>query len=677
MFEDREVPSQGELFHGSLFGESIPASIPARPAKRGQSKAAKKLPNFDQRQWQAVQAMADLLDSKDTLRPGEIGVEKEADPLAGGEGRPSLRLESVAGAGKSAVAMGAIEEAARKTGILLATFGKKIQLETEKRVKDYHPDSVVNGVSVISVRTINSLGDSLLHRNLSFGGGGYSQQNGAVVKPEYKAGDRRPKGRLYLDSGTSKRPEGRVNKYRDIAEEVAELPSLAEVLGKDDHNRVRVAPLLSLFNGCRVRMMRDPSPAQLKVLAKELGLEFLNPSAEGEGPWERLALAVQEITLKGLQLELFEYTGKDGVIDVYEGLIDGTDQLWLPFLMNAQPPANWKFRAAVVDEYQDLSPLQLWVVEQFLHADSPIVFVGDRRQCIFGFLGAGQSTFQYIEERYPGAALSLTDSYRCPEAHLALARHFHSKIRRAAALPPDPPGSSPSLLEAAEMYDLLRPGDVVLGRSNAALVQAGLHYLLQQKLDPKTGKLMGCRITVPGLSGLLNNAIDEVSQQWRKKTGASRLNFQRDFREALTHALNNCPAGDEDKFRLLDVLYEFAHDRQQGRTQREFCNFAATLVESPAIGSDKNTRGRAVVNFKTIHSFKGMEAPRVFVVSLGLTGDFFKSKMSHERWIEEMNLSYVALTRSTHELYLVPDFHAASMRDIGELMRKPVPRPAD
>lgn len=678
MLDGQQSPIQGDLFQGSLSGELPPASIAARPAKRTRAKTAKKLPNFDQRQWQAVREMADVLDSKDTLRPGEEGVEKERDPRAG-SGRPALRIESVAGSGKSSVAMGAIGEMSRVSGLLLATFGKKIQVETERRIRAYHPDTIVNDIPLISSRTVNSLGLAILNREINFGG--FSSAKGPGEKPA--PGERVYKGTVFFDYNTKKRPEGRVNKYREISEEVGELPSLAEVLGTDDRGIVRTSGLLKLFEFCRYRLIREPSADDIEALALELGLDFEDPQ-EPEEPsrkpwrskWERLADGVQEIIQKGLQMEPFEYTCDDGHIDVYSGLIDGTDQLWIPFMIGGKPAESKMFRCAVVDEYQDLSPLQLWVVTQYLHPDSPIVFIGDRRQCIFSFLGAGQSTFDLIEELFPCETLQLTDSYRCPESHLAIARHFHPHIKRAAALPPDPPGSAPQVIDGEDMFDLLSPGDVVVGRSTAALVEAGLTFMLRQKIDPKTGKMMGVRITVPKLSGLLISAIEGVSRLWRKKTGAKRMSFQRDFREALAFARDQAPEGGDDALRLLDVLFEFAHDRKQGRTQRDFINYVAQLVESPNLDSDKNKVGRSVVNFKTIHAFKGMEASRVFVVSLGLTGDYWQTKLSRPRYIEEMNLSYVALTRSTRELYLVPGFHS-TMRDIGELVRNPVPRPQD
>lgn len=672
MFEDKGSRQQGELFQGSLFGEATPASIPARPAKRGRAKTAKALPKFDAQQRLAVDTMADALDSKDTLRPGEQGVEKEADPRSG-QGRPAVRVEACAGSGKSSCIMGAIGEMSRVSGLLLATHGKKIQLDMEKRVAKYHPDTVINGVSRIDTSTINSLGYRLLSRELAFGGG--RGGNGEAEKP--RPGQVVATGKLLLDYTTAGRPEGRLNKYRDIADDVAQLPSLAEVLGRDDRNNVLVSGLLKLFTFCRVRLLREPTPEDIQALAVELGLHFHDPEEPDEptgkpfrDKWERLAAAVNEIIQQGMQLTPVRYTCKDGHIDEYAGLIDGTDQMWLPYLMGSKAPAQWKYRAVVIDEYQDLNPLQLWVVERYMHPDTPIVFVGDRRQAIFGFLGAGRQTFGVIEDRYDCEVVHLTDSYRCPDSHLALARHFHPTVKRAAALGPDGPGTTPRLIDGETMLDNLVGGDVVLGRSTAALVKAGLDYVLRYGIDPKTGKPNGCRISVPDLTGQLNTLIEEVSRLWRENTGAKRLNFQRDFREALTIARSLCPPGGEDGFNLLDVLYEFAHDRPQGRTAREFCNYAASICDSK-----NDTVSPRLVNFKTVHGFKGMEAPRVYIVALGLTGEFWEKKLSREQIEEEENLSYVSLTRSTRELYLVTDYHA-SMQGIGELMLKPVPRPA-
>jgi superfamily I DNA/RNA helicase len=671
IFDNLSSTEQTELFNGTLFGEQAPEFTPARPAKRGKSKSGKKLPNFDRRQWVAIQAMADAVDSKDTLRPGEKGVDKAADPL-NGNGRVVVRVEAVAGSGKSSCIMGAIGEMSRVTGLLLTTHGKKIQTDLKKRLKTYHPELEVNNVPIIDTRTINSLGNSLLNRSFDLPGAkaaGAKPQPGEVVAT----------GKLLPDFRSGGLPDGKRWKYRDIVRGLAQRPSLIEVLGLDDRGNVKTAGLLKLVEFCRIRLLPNPTPETIESLAYELGLEFKAPQQHDRSPspftgkWERLATAVQEAHQLGIEdlSKPIHYPCKDGHVDVYAGLIDGTDQMWIPFLMGASAPSNWKFRAVVIDEYQDLNPLQLWTIEQYLHDDSPIVFVGDKRQAIFGFMGAGRNTFDLIETKYPAKVIELTDSYRCPESHLAIARHFHPSIRRAAAAGPDAPGSNPQLLGSDEMFSTLQKGDVVLGRSTAALVAAGLRYVVETGIDSRTGKPNGCRITVPELNGQLNLLIDDVSRLWKKKTGAARMNFQRDFREALSNAREECPPGKSDGFDLLNVLFEYAHDREFGQTRSAFCNFVTKLVSSET----EEVVSRTLVNFRTVHSFKGMEAPRVFVVALGLTSNYWTEKLSPQQLQEEKNLSYVALTRSTRELYLVPDFHRASMQDIGELFRNPVPRP--
>ena len=72
---------------------------------------------------------------------------------------------------------------------------------------------------------------------------------------------------------------------------------------------------------------------------------------------------------------------------------------------------------------------------------------------------------------------------------------------------------------------------------------------------------------------------------------------------------------------------------------------------------------------------KGDEADRVFVVGLGFGPEApFWSGMSALQQQEELNISYVALTRSRRELYLVEGFHS-SMQVAPDLVRSPVPRP--
>lgn len=664
---DNPARLQLEIPELSFFNSTeAPETVrPARPAKKGNSTRGKPLPPLDANQLAAAQAIARATDSKDTLRVGEEGVAKAAPES--GAARPVVYVDATAGAGKTTVIMQALGEMGRHSGLLLTTFGTAPTKTLERRAKLHHPDLALNNSLVFNVRTINSLGLRLLNSALNLTHYGKAEE-GKTPEPSKLPGQERELRSLYNDPA----------KYADLAKSAAQAREIQQMLPAtqtEQGPKPDFAPFQDLVSFCLTGLIKDPEPADLRKVISDHRLSI----AEGAPTNEQLTLlckAISKIQEKGREA-LFtetEVERKDGGIDVYVGRTSFIDQVWMPFFMDLQPRESLKARAVVVDEYQDLSPAQLGIINRYMHPDTPLVMVGDRRQAIFGFNGAGGRAFDLMAHHFPGERIALNDSYRCPESHLAIARHYHPYVRRAAAAGHDPLGSGVWHIDTNEMLDLLEPGDVVLGRSNAALVAAGLRYALKSGFDSKTGKPNGCRIVVKGLRGALLRTISDVSSVWRKKKGAKRINFRTEFRKALQLYGDNLPKGaNPDDLALLNVLYEHAHDRPEGATSEKFASHCAKVltVEDPLVNRSK------VIEFRSVHSMKGDENDRIFVVGLGMGPDSPAwPHMSPLQQQEELNINYVALTRGKRELYLVEGFHN-SMAVAGHLVTNPIKRPED
>ena len=73
-----------------------------------------------------------------------------------------------------------------------------------------------------------------------------------------------------------------------------------------------------------------------------------------------------------------------------------------------------QYRHFVVDEYQDVSPLQQYVLDQWLGGRRELCVVGDPAQTIYSFAGASPQhllgftrTYEDADRRAPGARLPL------------------------------------------------------------------------------------------------------------------------------------------------------------------------------------------------------------------------------------------------------------------------------
>ena len=68
-----------------------------------------------------------------------------------------------------------------------------------------------------------------------------------------------------------------------------------------------------------------------------------------------------------------------------------------------------------VDEVQDLNPLQLSIIENISSRNSAtIIYLGDERQAIYGFLGANHVSIENIERKCGKNVFNLSNNYRSP-----------------------------------------------------------------------------------------------------------------------------------------------------------------------------------------------------------------------------------------------------------------------
>ncbi|MEE2757187.1 MAG: ATP-dependent helicase [Myxococcota bacterium] len=81
-----------------------------------------------------------------------------------------------------------------------------------------------------------------------------------------------------------------------------------------------------------------------------------------------------------------------------------------------------RFDALFVDEYQDVNPLQVSILDALAHAHERMTVVGDDKQSIYGFRGSDVNAILNFENRYPNArVLHLTNNYRSSPQIIALA----------------------------------------------------------------------------------------------------------------------------------------------------------------------------------------------------------------------------------------------------------------
>jgi DNA helicase-2/ATP-dependent DNA helicase PcrA len=90
-----------------------------------------------------------------------------------------------------------------------------------------------------------------------------------------------------------------------------------------------------------------------------------------------------------------------------------------------------RIRHVIVDEYQDVNPVQESVVEELHRLGSGICVVGDDDQTIYQWRGSDVRNILSFEDRYPGATqVRLEENFRSSEGVVAVAREFVRQVVR-------------------------------------------------------------------------------------------------------------------------------------------------------------------------------------------------------------------------------------------------------
>lgn len=112
-----------------------------------------------------------------------------------------------------------------------------------------------------------------------------------------------------------------------------------------------------------------------------------------------------------------------------QGTISFDDQIYCPTVLGG---AWAKFPTVMVDESQDLSPLNHAMLQHSLRVGGRLIAVGDPLQAIYGFRGADHASMKSLRRLSPAwTDLPLTMTFRCPQ-EIVLRQQRHAPGFQAA-----------------------------------------------------------------------------------------------------------------------------------------------------------------------------------------------------------------------------------------------------
>jgi superfamily I DNA/RNA helicase len=321
-------------------------------------------------------------------------------------------------------------------------------------------------------------------------------------------------------------------------------------------------------------------------------------------------------------------------MELADEVIDFTDMIWLPIALNINMK---KFGFIMVDEAQDLSACQRELVRRMMYPNSRLVAVGDPKQAIFGFCGAGTDSVDRIVEEFGCTLMPLSVCYRCPSTHLDLAREIVPQIEARE----NAPEGEVIWGEYEKIKDLVdaKRGDLVMCRVNAPLVELAFFLLGEgipavlkgRDLMSQLINLAKATLKLPGASwerfqDSLNDYVSRQSMALARKDGTEmQIQALQDRAAALSIIVNRAQALDQ-RITRIDGLERFI-ERLYG-----------------------SENGAVVLS--SVHKAKGLEADHTVI----LAPEKMPHPMARSPWAQEqeLNLRYVALTRARKSLTFIP-----------------------
>jgi superfamily I DNA/RNA helicase len=328
--------------------------------------------------------------------------------------------------------------------------------------------------------------------------------------------------------------------------------------------------------------------------------------------------------LKGL-----EYARAVLKLDIEQGqsVVDFDDQLYLPVIYRARFWQNdWLF----VDEAQDVNAIQRAMLRRALKPGGRLIAVGDPAQAIYGFRGADTDAIENIKAEFGAIELPLTISYRCPQAVVREAQQYVAHIEASPAAPE-------GVVKWVPLHSVrsFQASDAVLCRNTAPLVDLAYKCIRAQ---------VGCRVLGREIGQGLVSLINKMkSKSVPLMVQRLEMYLERETAKFMAKKQEERAAALADKVETIRV---FVDQLSEVPSQRTVPNLIRSIE---SLFSDDNRA--SILTLCTVHKSKGLEWQRVFVYEPAL----MPSSYARQAWQkqQEVNLQYVAVTRSKSELYYI------------------------
>ncbi|MGB3355362.1 MAG: ATP-dependent DNA helicase UvrD2 [Mycobacterium sp.] len=333
-----------------------------------------------------------------------------------------------------------------------------------------------------------------------------------------------------------------------------------------------------------------------------------------------------------------------------------------------------RYRCFVVDEYQDVTPLQQRVLDAWLGSRDDLTVVGDANQTIYSFTGASPRYLLDFSRRFPEAAvIRLERDYRSTPQVVSLANRVIAAARgrmagsRLHLVGQRPPGPEPTFSEypdeVAEAAAVARKVKKLLESGTAASEIAVLYRInAQSEVYEEALTEVGVPFQVRGGEGFFSR--QEIRQSLLALQRAAERDpaeSERPLPEMVRATLEPLgltaepPPGTRARERW-EALVALAELVDEEVAQRPQLDLRALVTELRQRADSRHPPVVQGVTLASLHAAKGLEWDAVFLVGLADGTLPISHALSHgpdsEPVEEERRLLYVGVTRARVHLAL-------------------------
>lgn len=422
---------------------------------------------------------------------------------------------------------------------------------------------------------------------------------------------------------------------------------MAEAAGRQLGQRVESGTLRDLLTEISWAKVSNVPPADYAELATADGREVSAVDAAGVG---RIYARYEKLKADRGVIDF------DDVLLCTVAVLSDNDQI--------RRTVQRTYRHLVVDEYQDVSPLQQKLLDLWQGDQPDLCVVGDPAQTIHSFAGARSSYLTRFGSRHPTAeVIRLVRDYRSTDQVVDLANrvlHSRGQVQGVRLVAQGGNGPAPSFSEANSEAD--EAGQVA--RWLGGLIAEGVPpselavlYRIHAQSPAYEAALSSAKIpfTLRASEGFfarpeVRNAVIAIKTQ----LGAAEQGLVDTVKGVLAGLGWSVepPSGQgqaRERWESLAALLALADDYADQHPQ---AGFADLLTELDERARTEHAPSGAGVTLSTLHAAKGLEWTGVALVGLQEGTMPFALAQSPVQLAEEQRLLYVGVTRARRHLSL-------------------------